>query len=157
MGAEVSVRGLVAAPADLVWTIVSDVTRTSSWSPDVVGCRWLDGASGPALGARFAGSSARGPLHRWSTTSTVTSCEPGRTFGYHVRYAGLSVAHWSWTTTPHDGGCLVTHAWADRRHLVVRQGSSVVTGVRDRRAYNEAAMRRAVEAVKALAEKQAQA
>ncbi|MBW3609051.1 MAG: hypothetical protein KY463_11975, partial [Actinobacteria bacterium] len=33
--------------------LVADVTRTRDFSPEVVSARWLDGATGPAVGARF--------------------------------------------------------------------------------------------------------
>jgi len=151
----IRVSSSVAAPPELVWSIVSDVTATSSWSSDVRACRWLDGATGPAVGARFAGSSDRGPLRRWSTTSTVTVCEPGSAFGYSVRSAGRPIAEWSWTLTAADGGCLLTHAWTDRRDWITRQGSWLISGVRDRRSYNETAMRAALAAVAAAAESKA--
>ena len=34
--------------------LIADVTRTPEFSPEVSTCRWLDGAAGPAVGARFA-------------------------------------------------------------------------------------------------------
>ncbi len=43
---------LPALPQRL-WAVVADVTRTPDLSPEVSACRWLDGATGPAVGARF--------------------------------------------------------------------------------------------------------
>ena len=43
------------APADEVWNIVADVRNTGRFSPEVIEAEWLDGATGPALGARFRG------------------------------------------------------------------------------------------------------
>lgn len=45
---------VVHAPADVVYGLVSDVTRTGEWSPTCRGCTWEDPARrGP--GARFVG------------------------------------------------------------------------------------------------------
>jgi hypothetical protein len=50
-----------AKPAEL-YDLVTDVTRMGEWSPECVRCVWLDGATGPAVGARFRGSNRRASL-----------------------------------------------------------------------------------------------
>ena len=45
----------IAAPPDLVWDLVSDVTRIGEYSPETFEAEWLDGASGPRAGVRFRG------------------------------------------------------------------------------------------------------
>ncbi len=68
------------APAIEVWTLVADVRNTGRFSPETFDAEWLDGATGPAVGARFRGHVKRneiGPIY-W-TTCRVTACEPGRT------------------------------------------------------------------------------
>ena len=83
-----SVTVHIAAPAELVWDLVSDVTRIGEFSPETFEAQWLDGASGPQAGARFRGHvrrSGRGPVY-W-TTCTVTASEPGREFAFAVRRA----------------------------------------------------------------------
>jgi MFS transporter, PAT family, beta-lactamase induction signal transducer AmpG len=50
-----SVTVHMAAPADVVWEVVSDVTRIGEFSPETFEAEWVDGATGPALGARFRG------------------------------------------------------------------------------------------------------
>jgi hypothetical protein len=76
---QASVTVPMAAPADKIWNIVADVRNTGKFSPEVIEAEWLDGATGPALGARFRGHVRRneiGPVY-W-TTCRVTACEPGR-------------------------------------------------------------------------------
>jgi len=80
-GAEVHVH--VEAPPDVVYGAVSDVTRMGEWSPETVKCEWLDGATGPAVGARFQGTNKRG-IVRWSTKPTVVAAESGREFAFDV-------------------------------------------------------------------------
>ena len=58
-----SVTVHIAAPAGLVWDLVSDVTRIGEFSPETFEAQWLDGASGPRAGARF-----RGHVRRNGTT-----------------------------------------------------------------------------------------
>ena len=40
----------VAANPEAIYALVSDVTRTPEWSPEVVECPWLDGAEGASQG-----------------------------------------------------------------------------------------------------------
>ena len=74
-------RITIAAPAGHVWALVSDVTRIPEWSPECYKVHWLDGATGPAVGARFRGWNKKGPF-RWATNPKVTECEPGRVFAF---------------------------------------------------------------------------
>ncbi len=69
-------RIVIAAPADRLWSMVSDVTRMPEWSPETYRTSWLGGATGPAVGAKFRGWNKKGPI-RWATNPKVTECEPG--------------------------------------------------------------------------------
>lgn len=71
----------------MVYDLVADVTQMGRWSPECTGGRWLDGASGPEVGARFKGTNRHGPV-RWSTACTVTKAEPGRVFEWQVKESG---------------------------------------------------------------------
>ena len=66
----------IAAPAETVWALVSDLPRMGEWSPENAGGKWVKGATGPALGAVFEGTNKNG-FRRWSTMVTVIACEPG--------------------------------------------------------------------------------
>jgi len=75
----------IAAPPEKVWALVSDVTRIGRYSPETFEAEWIDGATGPARGARFRGHvkrNGKGPIY-W-TSCTVTACEPGREFAFGV-------------------------------------------------------------------------
>jgi hypothetical protein len=56
----------MAAPAQQIWDLVADVRNTGKFSPEVMEAEWLDGATGPALGAKFRGHVKRneiGPVY----------------------------------------------------------------------------------------------
>ena len=56
---------MVASP-ERVWGLVSDVTRIGRYSPETFEAQWIDGATGPAVGAKFRGHVKRnrkGPVY----------------------------------------------------------------------------------------------
>lgn len=104
----------IAAPAEKVWSLVSDLPRMGEWSPENTGGKWTKGATGPALGAVFKGTNRRGVM-RWSTTVTVVACEPGKVFEFAVTSGPLEIAHWRYELEDTAAGCQVTESWQDRR------------------------------------------
>jgi hypothetical protein len=92
----------MAASADRIWDLVSDVTRIGEFSPETFEAQWLDGADGPRAGARFRGHvrrNGRGPVY-W-TTCTVTAAEPGREFAFSVAGLGGATANtWRYSLEP---------------------------------------------------------
>lgn len=96
----------IAAPAEVVWDLVTDITRTGEWCPENVGGMWLDGGSGPVPGARFKGRNKR--RGSWSTTCTVVAAERGRSFVFDV---GKGETRWAYRFDLEPGGCLVTESF----------------------------------------------
>jgi uncharacterized protein YndB with AHSA1/START domain len=93
------------ATPERIWALVSDVTRIGSYSPETFEAEWLDGATGPAVGARFRGHvrrNGRGPVY-W-TTCAVTESEPGRVFAFGVGPPGRALNTWSYRMEPSPGG-----------------------------------------------------
>src|SRR3954452_8870405 len=101
-----------AAP-DTIWDLVSDVTRIGSYSPETFEAEWLDGATGPAVGAKFRGHvkrNGRGPIY-W-TTCVVTVCEPGKEFAFGVGEADPPLNVWSYRLEAAGEGTDVTESFA---------------------------------------------
>ncbi len=73
-------------PASEVWAAIADVTRMGDWSPECIAGRWVGGATGPAVSAKFEGDNvakvAGRTIKKWTTTSEVTACEPGTVFEF---------------------------------------------------------------------------
>jgi uncharacterized protein YndB with AHSA1/START domain len=104
----------MAASPEQVWDLVSDVTQIGRYSPETFEAEWLDGATGPAIGARFRGHvkrNGRGPTY-W-TTCTVTACEPGRVFEFGVGGLGdKPINVWRYELEPSGDGTDVTESFA---------------------------------------------
>lgn len=103
---------MAAAPL-AVWAVVSDVTRIGELSPETFEAEWLDGATGPSLGATFRGHVRRsGTGVRYWTTCRVTACEPGRSFGFDVQGPGGRVLNsWAYEIVPDGAGSSVTESF----------------------------------------------
>jgi uncharacterized protein YndB with AHSA1/START domain len=82
----------IAAPPEKVWGLVTDITQMGRWSPECYRCEWLDGATGPAVGATFKGWNKRGLL-RWTTVSTVTTADEPTRFQFDVDGSGMRWAY----------------------------------------------------------------
>ncbi len=107
-----SVTVHVDAPPLQVWELLSDVTRIGDYSPETFEAEWLDGATAPAVGARFRGHVKRnqkGPVY-W-TTCTVLECEPGKVFSFGVGPGDTPLNVWSYRLEPSNGGTDVTESF----------------------------------------------
>ncbi len=107
-----SVTVHMAAPADKIWDLVSDVTKIGSYSPETFEAEWLEGATGPAVGAKFRGHvkrNGKGPIY-W-TTCVVTAAEPGRSFAFGVGPEGKPLNVWSYALEPKGDGTDVTESF----------------------------------------------
>jgi hypothetical protein len=109
----------IAAPAEKVWAMVSDLPRMGEWSPENTGGTWEDGAGGPAIGATLTGRNKKG-FRRWSTKATVVACEPGQVFEIAVTTGKSPIASWRYEFEPIGDGCRVTESWEDHRGLFIK-------------------------------------
>lgn len=95
----------IDATPEAVWDLVSDVTRIGEFSPETFEAEWLDGATGPAVGARFRGHVKRnekGPIY-WSTCEVIV-CEPNERFTFDVKAGGKTVNTWGYKIQAAEGG-----------------------------------------------------
>jgi uncharacterized protein YndB with AHSA1/START domain len=85
-----------------VWSLVSDVARMSSWSPQVV--RTFVRGRPVQLGTTFININRRGALF-WPTQAKVVRFEPHREFAFRIKE---NWTIWSFTLEPTAGGTRVT-------------------------------------------------
>jgi hypothetical protein len=100
------------ATPERIWELVSDVTRIGKYSPETFEAEWLDGATGPSVGARFRGHVKRngiGPTY-WTTCSVVASV-PGREFAFGVGAPGKALNVWRYRLEPAGDGTDVTESF----------------------------------------------
>jgi uncharacterized protein YndB with AHSA1/START domain len=90
----------IAAPADRVWAILSDVERWPSWTASVTSVE-LDGPL--AAGAKAKIRQPKLPVTTW----TVTEVVPGRSFTWEAKAPGSHATGWHEVTPTGDGGCEV--------------------------------------------------
>jgi len=142
----------MAAPAEQVWELVSDVTRVGEFSPETFEAQWLEGASGPSAGARFRGHvrrNGRGPVY-W-TTCTVVACDPGREFAFTVDVpGGKAINTWRYCLETRDDGSDVTESFELADTPLNRLYWAVAGRARGRT--NSSGMRQTLERIKAVVE-----
>ena len=102
----------MAATPEQIWELVSDVTKIGRYSPETFEAEWLEGATGPAVGAKFRGHvkrNGKGPTY-W-TTCTVLASEPGREFAFGVGPADKPLNIWRYRLEPAGDGTDVTESF----------------------------------------------
>lgn len=125
----------VDADADLLYDLVSDVTRTPEWSPEVISCAWLGGVDRAVVGARFTARNRR-RWFTWSNRPVVEITDRGRQFAITRAEPGGGEIRWSYRLEPDAAGTTVTLSYDVLRpvtaglHLMLR----LLFGVRDLRA-----------------------
>jgi hypothetical protein len=98
-----------ASPVE-VYDLVSDITRTPEFSPNVVRSRWIGGATA-AVGARFKASSK--PRRGWAPSNkpTVTAAEPGREFAFTRTVPLAGTIEWRYQFFADNGATRVTESY----------------------------------------------
>jgi uncharacterized protein YndB with AHSA1/START domain len=139
------------APPMRVWDLVSDVTKIGRYSPETFEAEWVDGATGPAVGARFRGHvkrNGRGPTY-W-TTCTVLASEPGREFAFGVGNGERPLNVWRYRLAPAGDGTDVTESFELTRTVGLRIYWALFGWARGRT--NRNGMRTTLERIKAEVE-----
>ena len=148
---EVSVT--VAAPSARLWEVIGDPTTMDSLTAECVRMQWVEGSSGPALGAKFRGTNRSG-WRRWSTTCTICDYRPEEGIAWEVTYGPLPIARWSYVISPDGSGASVTltERFEDRRGAVMKATGPLVRGTSDFESLNRRNMEATLAKVKERAE-----
>lgn len=145
----------IDAPPAQVYALVTDVTRMGEWSPETYRCKWLDGADGPAVGARFKGYNRRGRA-RWSNTLKVLAAEPGREFAFRRDVLHCGVCDWRYTMKPVGDGTMLTESYEVKEPdwAVTNWFNGLMLGVADRDQDLREGLRTTLERIKQAAERE---
>jgi hypothetical protein len=146
----------VDASPEQVYALVTDVTRMGEWSPETYRCRWLDGAVGPAVGARFKGYNRCGRA-RWSNTLKVLVADPGREFAFRRDVLHCGVCDWRYRMAPEGQGTRLTESYevVEADWAITNWFNGLVLGVEDRDADLQQGLRTTLERIKQAAEREA--
>jgi len=144
----------IGAPAELVYDIVSDVTRVPDWAAETEQCKWVGGATGAAVGAKFRGRNRYRTIPWW-TTCKVIAAEPARRFAFQVYAGGLPSAQWEYVVEPTDHGCRVTESTRRQVPKALAGPVNRLLGVRDRDAHNQRNIESTLTSLKQFAEARA--
>jgi uncharacterized protein YndB with AHSA1/START domain len=121
----------IAAPPDVVYAALSDVTRMGEWSEECYACEWHEGFDGPVVGAAFDGHNRHGE-HEWTTQGTVIEADPGRAFAFECSMMGFHYSTWGYHIELTEAGCRVTEWSQDLRPESALELSKQISGVDDR-------------------------
>ncbi len=146
-----SVTVHIAAPPQRIWDLVSDITKIGRYSPETFEAEWLDGATGPEVGARFRGHvkrNGRDPTY-W-TTCTIIACVPGTEFAFAVGSAHKPLNVWRYELTPAGDGTDVTESFQLADNIGVRIYWALFGRARGRT--NDDVMRTTLERIRAEVE-----
>ncbi|MBI0300642.1 SRPBCC family protein [Streptomyces sp. PRKS01-29] len=114
-GARAEVELSVDVPVDQFWEAITDLSRIGDWSPECTYAGWLDGWSGPAVGARFEARNrfANGLVTR--VVCMVVAADRPYSFGWRV-FGGAPEAEEHFATWLYD-----LRPAARRDQTIVRQ------------------------------------
>jgi len=143
----------IDAPPRKVWELISDITNMGTFSPEVIEAEWLEGATGPAVGATYRGHVKRNenwPVTYW-TTCKITECVPGEVFEFAVVVSDKPINTWRYEfKAAGDGGTEVTESFDLGDSLLVKIWRPLGGFLRENR--NKRDMLRTLERVKQAAE-----
>ncbi len=74
---------MIEASRSVVWNLVGSIENMGRFSPETMKTEWLDGASGPARGAKFRGTNHNG-FFQWEVDCEVLVHEPEKRFQFGV-------------------------------------------------------------------------
>ena len=145
----------IDAPPEAVYALVADVTLMPEFSPEILRCTWLDGATGPAVGARFEAVNKvdRGPA--WKNHPVVIAAQPGRELAFSRTEKLSGTLVWRYRLEPEGTGTRLTESYQVTRPIS-RLGWFIIGrlfGCHDRRAELRAGMAQTLQRIRETAER----
>ena len=130
----------IAAPPEIVYDLIADITRMGEWSPECYRCEWLDATSAAAVGKRFRGYN-RLRRYRWERTAVIDIANRGREFSFTTinEGTGRQETRWHYKMDSSPSGTVLTESfqflWCRRRdrfaEMFVPRGRQVNRGIKE--------------------------
>ena len=147
----VQVTKHIASSPEIVWGLVTDLTRMGDWSPENKGGNWVKGATRAEKGAKFKGINSNGKV-TWPTLVKVIECDPPKHFVFRLLGGPFGSVDWVYDIEPTENGCQVTESWIDERRSLFTYFGGKLTGVEDRAIHNRQTMEATLDALAETAE-----
>lgn len=149
------VERYIEASPEALYDVIADVTRTPELSPEIASCEWIDGATGPTVGARFRARNRAGRGPAWHNEPVVSAAERGREFAFSRTEKGAGTILWRYRFAPEGTGTRVTESY-EVTSPVTSLGwflIGVLYGLKDRRGDLRRGMTTTLERLAALTER----
>ncbi|MCK0112506.1 SRPBCC family protein [Ornithinimicrobium sp. F0845] len=112
-----TVERVINASPGALYDIVSDVTRMPELSPEIRSCRWVRGATGPVVGARFRAINTLGGPITWPNWPVVLVADHGREFTISRTEPLFGTLEWRYRFVPEGDGTRVIETYAVTKPL----------------------------------------
>jgi uncharacterized protein YndB with AHSA1/START domain len=139
MSQRIEISRDIAAPPDLVYSTISDVTRMGEWSEECHHCQWHEGFDRAEVGATFDGHNRNGE-HEWTSQGKVVEADPGRGFAFECSMMEFHYSTWGYRIEPIASGSRVIEWNDDLRPDSVLELSKQLSGIEDRAERNRMTM-----------------
>lgn len=149
-----TVERFIEASPEMLYDIVSDVTRTPELSPEIVKCTWVRGATGPAVGARFKAINSAGRGPDWPNWPVVLRADRGKEFTFSRTEPLGGTLEWRYQFIPEGTGTKVIESYTVTKPIA-RMGwflIGTVSGLKDRAGDLRAGMSSTLNRLAAIAE-----
>jgi|TARA_B110000438_G_C15515374_1_gene521757 hypothetical protein len=100
----------IEASPEIVYAILTDLTRISELSPECYKAEWENSSTGAAVGAKFRGYNQNGN-HKWDQGCVVVAADPGKEWAFDVPSDDGRATTWRYEMEPTDNGCRVTESF----------------------------------------------
>ncbi len=100
----------IAASAEHVWGVLTDLSRISELSPECYKAEWKDGSTGPEVGAKFHGYNEAGG-NKWDVGCEVVAAEPGKEWAFKIAAPDGRDTVWRYQLEQAGAGCKVTESF----------------------------------------------
>lgn len=105
-----SATARIEAPADAVYSMVSDITRMGDWSPECRTGEWAEGSSSAEPGARFRGFNQIQDF-KWEVDCEIRKAEPGKLLEFVAGVGIDNATVWTYEFNPDGSATIVTESF----------------------------------------------
>lgn len=143
----------IDAPAEVVFDLVADIHQMARFSPELVSCRWLNGADRAAVGARFEAVNQVTGGRPWKNRPVVIEYDRPHAFATSRTEPFAGTLVWSYQLTSDGHTTQLTESYEVTKPIG-RIGWLIIEafGGRDRRSDLHRGILSTLDAIKATAE-----